>query len=80
MVRTTVYMPDELKRRIEVYAAQRRTTEAAVIRDAVERLLAPETDRSWVHELAGLGRGQGEDIADRVDDALVDSGFGEPTS
>lgn len=80
MVRTTVYLPDDLKRRIEAYAAQRRTTEAAVIRGAVEQLLAPDADRSWVHELAGLGHGGGQDVADRLDDALADSGFGEPTT
>ncbi|MGF1664557.1 MAG: CopG family transcriptional regulator [Kineosporiaceae bacterium] len=78
MVRTTVYLPEALKHRVETYAATYGTTEAAVIRDALERLLSPDTDRSWVTELAGIGSASGPPIGDRIDEALADSGFGVP--
>lgn len=77
MVRTTIYLPEPVKERVEEYAARHATTEAAVIREAIERLLGAEHDRSWVNELAGVGRSQdGRPVADRVDEALAETGFG----
>ncbi|HEX9342368.1 MAG TPA: CopG family transcriptional regulator [Actinomycetota bacterium] len=78
MVRTTIYLPERLKERIEAYAARHGSTEAAVIREAVETLLGNEPDdRSWVQELAGIGRSEaGGPVADRVDEALAETGFG----
>lgn len=76
-VRTTIYLPEPLKERIEAYAARHGSTEAAVLRQAVERLLDDESDRSWVHDLAGIGHSQdGRSVADRVDEVLAETGFG----
>jgi predicted DNA-binding protein len=77
MVRTTIYLPEPLKERVEAYAARHSSTEAAVIREAVEKLLGNELDRSWVQELAGIGRSEdGVSVADRVDEVLTETGFG----
>jgi predicted transcriptional regulator len=77
MVRTTIYLPEPVKERVEEYAARHATTEAAVIREAVERLLSAEHDRSWLQELAGVGRSEdGRPVADRIDEALTETGFG----
>ena len=42
MVRTMVYLPEELKRGVEAEAARRGSSEAQVIRDALERLLGEQ--------------------------------------
>lgn len=77
MVRTTIYLPEPLKERIEAYAARHASTGAAVIRRAVEQLLGEEADRSWVPELAGVGHSRDpRPVADRVDEALAETGFG----
>ena len=77
MVRTTIYLPESLKKRIEAYAARHGSTEAAVVRQAVERLLGEEQDQSWVRDLAGIGCSQGGgSVADRVDEVLAETGFG----
>lgn len=76
-MRTTIYLPEPLKERVEGYATRHGVTEAAVIREAVEKLLDDQPDRSWVRELAGLGRSQdGAAVADRVDEVLAETGFG----
>ncbi|HZN18408.1 MAG TPA: CopG family transcriptional regulator [Micromonosporaceae bacterium] len=77
MVRTTIYLPESLKERIEAYAARHASTEAAVIRQAVERLLADERDNSWLPDLAGIARStERGSVADRVDEVLAETGFG----
>ncbi|HET8660650.1 MAG TPA: CopG family transcriptional regulator [Micromonosporaceae bacterium] len=77
MVRTTIYLPESLKERIEAYAARHGRTEAAVIRQAVERLLGDERDGSWLHDIAGIGCStDGGSVADRVDEVLAETGFG----
>lgn len=70
MKRTTVYLPDELKARLEAEAARRGTTEAEVIRDAVDK----ETQRR--RPRGGLFR-DGRFDASKMDEYLV--GFGDPT-
>jgi Arc/MetJ-type ribon-helix-helix transcriptional regulator len=45
MIRTTVYLPAEDKRRLTAAARRRRRSEAELIRDAIERLLAEEPAR-----------------------------------
>lgn len=69
MTKTTVYLPDDLKRALEAEAGRRGTSEAEVIRDAIR------------HEVSGVvRRPQGalfsgrEPVAERVDELL--SGFG----
>lgn len=77
MVRTTIYLPEALKERIEAYAARHGSSEAAIIRQAVEQLLDVEHDHSWVSDLAGIGYSQdGGPVADRVDEVLAETGFG----
>lgn len=67
MRKTTVYLPDELKRRLEDEARRREMSEAALIREAVSRLV----DRPA--PTAGLF--SGEPIAARAEELL--GGFGE---
>ena len=72
MQKTTVYLPDALKRRLAQAAHRRGQPEAALIRAAIERLLdgggpAP-ADAAAVPE-------RRPDPAERVDEALA--GFGE---
>ncbi len=72
MRKTTVYLPDDLKRRLMQTAQRRGEPEAALIRAAIERLLAEEgTPRPTLP----LFRSGDATLAERVDEAL--SGFGE---
>ncbi len=45
MRKTTVYLPDALKARLERLAGERRTSEAELIRTAIERLVSEEAPR-----------------------------------
>jgi Ribbon-helix-helix protein, copG family len=45
MMRTTVYLSTEAKRRLSSAARRRQRSEAALIRDAIDQLLADEPDR-----------------------------------
>ena len=45
MMRTTVYLSTDAKRRLSAAARRRRRSEAALIRDAIDQLLAEEPDR-----------------------------------
>jgi hypothetical protein len=71
MTKTTVYLPPELKRALRSLAAERRCSEAELLREAV----------SWLTSEAGaplprlpLFRSSGPSIAEHVDRAL--KGFG----
>lgn len=66
--KTTVYLPDELKVRIEREARRRACSEATVIRDAISASLERPRPRPGIIP-------DGEPIADRVDELLA--GFGE---
>ena len=72
MQKTTVYLPDDLKRALERAAATRGCSEAELIREAV-RTLARETvpPRPRLPLFTSGKRG----LAERVDQALA--GFGE---
>ena len=65
--KTTVYLPDDLKRRLEHEARSRGCSEAQVIRDAVADAIDRPRPRPGVISA--------EAIADRADDLLA--GFGE---
>jgi hypothetical protein len=68
--KTTIYLPDSLKRRVEETARVHGCSEADVIRRALE--LHTERPRPTLP----LFRGSGEtDIAERVDELLAE-GFG----
>ena len=71
---TTVYLPDDLKRRLEQAARRDRRTEASIVRDALEEAL----ERRDVAPTAPLFSGGWGDstLAERVDELLADMGFG----
>jgi len=72
--KTTIYLPDKLKKRIEQAAKASGTSAADVIRQSVEGAL----DTQWVPAptipLVDYGLGA-PDIAERVEE-LLDAGFG----
>jgi predicted transcriptional regulator len=71
VVKTTVYLPEELKRALEAEAAERRVSEADLIREAVRQVVGEP-----VRELppGGVFRG-GADVARNADKFL--EGFGQ---
>jgi len=71
MTKTTVYLPPELKRALKRVAAERRCSEAELLREAVARLTGEA--EAPVPKLP-LFRSTGPSIADDVDRAL--EGFG----
>lgn len=73
MVKTTVYLPEELKHRVERAAAAEQRSEADVIRSAIDRYTAArERPRPRV-PLVESFRNPG--LSERVDEELA--GFGE---
>jgi len=73
MERTTVYFDATLKRRLKEAASRSGTTEASILREALERYLA-DAQRPTVRPV-GTSRDGG--VAHRVDEALRETGFGE---
>lgn len=69
MRKTTVYLPDELKRRVERVAADRRISEAEVIRAALDEFTASRPPRPRA------GTFSHGSLAERVDE-LLREGFG----
>lgn len=67
MLKTTVYVPEKLKRRLRRLAAQRKTSEATLIREAIERLVTEEAPRPTL-PLFNSGDGT---LAARVDELLA---------
>jgi Arc/MetJ-type ribon-helix-helix transcriptional regulator len=72
MKKTTVYLPDELKRDLERAAAATGRSEAELIRRGVESIIATETPPRPRIPLFRTGV---PDLAERVDEML--DGFGE---
>jgi Arc/MetJ-type ribon-helix-helix transcriptional regulator len=72
MQKTTVYLPDALKRRLAKAARRRGQSEAALIRAAIERLLDEE---ARPQPTLPLFRSSDPTLAERVDEAL--RGFGK---
>lgn len=72
MHRTTVYLPDDLKRALERLAATRRCTEAELVREAVRALTSAAEAAAPRIPLFKSGEPR---LAERVDEAL--RGFGE---
>ncbi len=68
-VKTTIYLPDDLKAALTREAQRRQCSEAEVVRDAISRAVARPLPRG------GIIKGGGEPIAERVDELL--KGFGE---
>ena len=71
MVKTTIYLPDELKRRIERAARERSVSEAEVIRAAVDAAVPPLERPRPTLPLFNSGRG---DLVARWDELM--EGFG----
>lgn len=71
MKKTTVYLPDELKRRVEFAAHQQGRSEAEIIRDAIDAAVKPQAPEPKI-PLFRLRT----NVADRVDELLAE-GFGE---
>ena len=72
MQKTTVYLPEALKRRLAQAAHRRGQPEAALIRAAIERLL---DDEARPRPTLPLFRSSDPTLAERLAEALV--GFGE---
>ena len=74
MKQTTIYLPDDLKERLELAAQQERRTEAAIVREA----LADALNRREVSPTVPLfAEGWGDPtLAERVDELLAETGFG----
>ena len=70
MKRTTVYMPDDLKRAVERAAVERRCSETELIREAL-RTLVQKTSASPRLPLFKSGKRR---LAERVDAALANFG------
>ena len=74
MIQTTIYLPENLKRRLERAARQDRQSEASIVRIALEEALrrrevAPTTPL--------FTEGWGDPtLAERVDEVLAETGFG----
>jgi hypothetical protein len=71
MVKTTVYLPDELKGALKRLAEQRQCSEADLLREAVARLTG---EASAPPPRLPLFRSTGPSIAEDIDNAL--DGFG----
>jgi len=75
MKRTTVYLPDDLKLRLEQAAEQDRCTEAAIVREALDEALKRRETSPTVPLFA---EGWGDPtLAERVEELLADTGFGQ---
>ncbi len=72
MIKTTVYLPERVKARLRRLAARTRTSEATLIRTAVERLVA---DAPSPRPRPALFDSGDPTLAERVDDILAE-GFG----
>ena len=70
-MKTTLYLPDDVKRAIELEARRRGVPEAEVVREALRDALMTERPKPR----GGLFAGR-ELIAERVDELLAE-GFGE---
>jgi len=73
MKKTTLYLPDDLKQRVEAIARQKKRSEATIIRDAiaaaVDELAPPRPTIPLSY------RGLGDHLlSERVDEALEDFG------
>jgi hypothetical protein len=55
MIRKQLYISPEQNRKLKELAAQRRTTEADVLREAIERLPAPKGESPLAAELRAAG-------------------------
>jgi len=72
MIKTTIYLPEPLKRELKRLSKRLGTSEAQVVRDAIERLVE---ERPTPRPRLPLFASNDPTLAERVDEALA--GFGE---
>ena len=70
MHRTTIYLPEELKRRLALSARRQHRTEADIIRTAIEVHLSDEPFHRPKPHL-GIGNSGDPTLAERVDEILA---------
>ena len=70
--KTTIYLPEPLRNRVKHAAAERRVSEAEIIRSAIEAYTTPKERPRPKLPLFDSGKGG---LAENVDEAL--RGFGE---
>ena len=73
MLKTTVYLPERVKRRLAAVARRRRTSEAQLIREGIERVLEEDVPRRPTYPLFRSGN---SDLWQGTDRELL-KGFGE---
>jgi len=74
VIQTTVYLPEDLKRRLEEAAKRESRTEASIVREAVENALE---GREVPPTVPLFAEGWGDPmLAERVDQLLAETGFG----
>jgi hypothetical protein len=73
MLKTTVYLSEELKRKLGALARRRRTSEARLIREGLEQLVHDESPRRPTFPLFNSGK---PGLWRRPDEELL-KGFGE---
>jgi hypothetical protein len=76
MKRTTIYLDPGLELRLKAEGLRRKQPMAELVREAVEVYLTREPDGGPPG--AGAFASGRRDTADRVDEALTDTGFGVP--
>jgi Arc/MetJ-type ribon-helix-helix transcriptional regulator len=73
MVKTTIYLPEQTKRRLTRAAARRHRSEAELIREAIDRLLRDEAAPR--RPALGIFDSGDPSFAERTDETLA-AGFG----
>ena len=77
MKRTTVKLPDELDTRLRREAERRGMTISQLTREAIDAYLGGGPRRNRRLRITGAGNSGRSDISQRVDELLVEWGFGE---
>lgn len=78
MVKTTLYLPEDLKRAVDRLARINGLSEAELVRTALAAYVAQETEARPSFPLLPSRRGPGtSDDARRADELLAETGFGE---
>jgi plasmid stability protein len=76
MVRTTIYLPEELKRDLEARARSEGRTESDIIRDSLAAALQGH-GRTIKDFRFGMFDSGSSDTSARVDEILAETGFGQ---
>jgi Ribbon-helix-helix protein, copG family len=74
--RTTIKLPDELDARLRREAERRGTTISQLTREAIDAYLGGGPGRRQLR-ITGAGKSGRSDISQRVDELLIEWGFGE---